>query len=276
MDAEFLQSILLGIVQGLTEFLPVSSSGHLVLFQQIFGGFSEADLFEDIMLHIGTLVAVSIFCWREIMMLLRALTHLFRKSRTAEEQREKRLFIAILIAGIPTVLFGFLIKSTMVDSFSSPLLLAVTFGITTVLLILSRLFTSSSSILSPRIALAVGTAQGLAVLPGISRSGSTIVIGQAMGLGRREAARFAFVLAIPAIVGAALFTFKDLVDQPNLTAHSLSLPLLCGMIAAAIVGYISLVLLTRMIDKAAFHHFAWYTGAICLFCLLRALGIIQL
>lgn len=270
---DLLQSIFLGIIQGLTEFLPVSSSGHLVLFQQLFTGFTEAHLFEDIMLHIGTLVAVVVFCWREVLMLFHALTHLHRKSTTEEERAEKRLFLAILAAGIPTAILGFAIKKTMVPFFSSPLLLAATFGITTVVLILSRFFAGHTDKLTMKRGFIVGAAQGLAVLPGISRSGSTIVVGQMTGLKRQNSARFAFVLSIPAILGAAFFTFLEILEHPY-AASRLSLPMVCGMIASAIVGYISLVMLTRMIDKAKFHYFAFYTGLVSLFCLLWGLGIL--
>lgn len=268
---EYLEMLFLGLVQGLTEFLPVSSSGHLVLFQQLFGGFQESNLFEDIVLHIGTLLAVTVFCRHQILMILRALTHLHRPSATEEEREEKRLFIAIIVAGIPTAVFGFLIKKTMVGFFSSPLLLFITFGVTTVLLVLSRFFAGDSERLTPLRGLAVGTAQGISVLPGISRSGSTIVLGQIMGLTRTQAARFAFVLSIPAILGAAFFTFLEMNSTPG-TAHHLSLPLVCGMIASAIVGYTSLVVLTNMIEKAKFHYFAWYTGLVSLFCLWRGLA----
>jgi len=269
---EYLEALFLGVIQGLTEFLPVSSSGHLVLFQQLFGGFEEAQLFEDIMLHIGTLVAVLVFCRHEILMLIRALGHLHRSSRTEEERSEKRLFIALLIAGIPTVILGFTIKATMVPLFNNPLLLAGSFAATTILLIWSRFLLEKDRKLSPWIGLGVGTAQGLAVIPGISRSGSTIVVGQALGLNRQAAARFAFVLSVPAILGAALFTTIEVIQHPT-GAERLSLPVVCGMIASAIVGYMSLMLLTAMIDKARLHYFAWYTGLVSLFCLLWGLGI---
>jgi undecaprenyl-diphosphatase len=272
---EFLHSVFLGLVQGLTEFLPVSSSGHLVLFQQILGGFSEADLFEDIMLHLGTLVAVTAFCRHEVAMLFKSLLHFHRKPENDEEAAEKRLLVAVILAGIPTAILGFAIKATMVPHFSSSLLLAVTFGITTLLLILSKYLVGANRKLNSSTALAVGAAQGLSVLPGISRSGFTIVIGQAMGLKNVHAARFAFVLSIPAIIGAALFTFIDLIQHPE-APHSLSLPMVCGMIVAAIVGYTSLVLLTRVIENAKFHYFAWYTGLISIFCVLRGLGLISL
>lgn len=264
---EILRTIFLGFTQGSTEFLPVSSSGHLVLFEQILAGFTHQDLFLDIMLHIGTLVAVVVFCRREVAMLFRALLHFHRSPRNEREQEERRLFFAVLVASIPTAIIGLLIKLTIVDQFSNYFFLAATFMVTTIALSFSYRLRGRDTEFSLRSAAIIGIVQGFAVLPGISRAGVTIVAGQATGLERSRAARFAFVISIPAILGAALLSFLDATNLPNFNT-SLIFSLLCGMMSAAIVGYLSLVLLTKIIEKAKLSYFAFYTAAVSIFCLI--------
>ena len=261
----------MGIIQGATEFLPISSSGHLVLFQRFTTGFQREDLFLDIMLHIGTLIAVAIYTRREVGMLIRGTFGLLRKVRTEEQRQERRLLIAVAVAGIPTAILGFFFKATAVDYFDNLFLLGGTFAITTALLAWSaRLGNGKEREVRPLSAFAIGAAQGFAVLPGVSRSGSTIIIGEAMGLERNAAARFAFLLSIPAILGAAAFSFLDVSNLPKFNAPLL-FSLFCGMIAAAIVGYVSLVLLALIVRKARLHYFAFYTGVVSIFCIVLAL-----
>lgn len=230
-------------------------------------GFTNQDLFLDIMLHIGTLVAVVVFCRREVAMLFRALLHFYRPSRDQREKEERNLFFAVILASIPTALIGFLIKLTIVDQFSNFFLLAATFIVTTIALSFSNRLNGRSTMVSPGSAAFIGIIQGFAVLPGISRAGVTIVAGQAAGLDRSKAARFAFVISIPAILGAALLSVLDVTNLPNFNT-SLIFSLLCGMMAAAIVGYLSLVLLTKIIEKAKLSYFAFYTAAVSIFCLI--------
>jgi undecaprenyl-diphosphatase len=194
---------------------------------------------------------------------------LWRTPRGEHEVRERRLFWAVIIASIPTAAIGFAIRSTLVPVFSNYYFLAGTFAVTTLLLASSRLARGTRLEISPPGAFMVGIMQGLAILPGISRSGSTIIAGQAVGLERTAAARFAFVLAIPAIIGAAMVSVLDVANLPNFNT-GLMFSLFCGMIAAAVVGYLSLVLLTTIIQKAKLHWFAFYTGAVSIFCLILA------
>jgi undecaprenyl-diphosphatase len=260
----------MGVIQGITEFLPVSSSGHLVLFQHFSSGFSHEDLFMDIMLHLGTLVAVVIYCRREVLLLIRAVLTLHRKEVSPEVRTGRRLLLALVIAGIPTAAIGFAIKYTAVDSFANLLFLAATFLVTTAVLVWSRFLTGDRKEITYRGAILVGAAQGLAVLPGISRSGTTIVTAQAAGMERSAAARFAFVLSIPAILAAAFFSAIDVANLPKFNT-TLIFSMLCGMIAAALVGYISLIVLARIIRRAKLFYFAFYTGAVSIFCIAMAL-----
>ena len=268
---DIIRAVILGIIQGATEFLPISSSGHLVLFQQISEGFTIDDLFLDIVLHLGTLAAILVFCRREVLMLFRSLTHFYREPVNDNERLERRLLYGIIIATIPTGIIGFFFKANVVSYFSNYFFLAGTFFITTIVLFASRFLSDGKKRVPFLSAFIIGIAQGFAVLPGISRSGVTIVVGQALGLQRSASARFAFVLAIPAILGAAFFSFMDTSNLPNFNT-ALIFSLVCGMIAAAIVGYISLVVLTKIIEKARLSYFAFYTGAVSVFCFVLALA----
>ena len=267
---DILETIFLGLVQGATEFLPVSSSGHLMLVQNLNGVIAEEDLFLDVMLHVGTLVAVFIFCWNEVKMLFRALPNLFRKKLTPEQEEERTLFWTLVVATIPTAIIGLIFKKTLISLFSNWYFLGATFLVTTLFLIASKFVKPGDTKISLLTGLVTGIAQGLAVLPGISRSGATIVTAQAMGLERKKAARFAFLLAVPAIIGASLLQLVQDFSLMSVNPHFI-IPVICGMIAAAIVGYLSLVLLTKIIEKARLSWFAIYTFAVSIFCFAWAM-----
>lgn len=260
---ELLRYILLGILQGITEFLPVSSSGHLVLVELLWGsgGFGQQDLFLNVMLHLGTLAAVALFCRRELAALVHAALRLGRPTRSPEEAAERRLLIAVAIASLPTALLGIVVKLTLVEAFSHLLFVGAMFLITAGVLWISTRYRGEQSEATPKTAFAVGAAQGLAVLPGISRSGATIVTGLAMGLNREAAARFAFLISIPAILGAAAVSLLDIQNLPKFNT-SLIFSLSCGTIAAAFAGYFSLVLLTEIVRKARLNLFSYYCAAV--------------
>lgn len=268
---DILETIFLGLVQGATEFLPVSSSGHLVMVQNLNGTVTADDLFLDIMLHLGTLAAVAIFCWNEVKMLFRAIPNLLRKGLSPEQEEERTLFWTLVVATIPTAIIGLVIKKTMTGLFSNWFFLGSTFLVTTIILICSRFIKPGNKKISLLTGLVTGIAQGFAVLPGISRAGTTIVTAQAMGLERKKAARFAFLLAVPAIIGVSLLELVQNISEARFNPDFL-IPLICGMIAAALVGYFSLVLLTKIIEKAKLSWFATYTFAVSIFCFAWALS----
>lgn len=268
---ETIHAIALGAVQGLTEFLPVSSSGHLVLFQRLFG-MKEAELFFDISVHMGTLGAVIIFFRKEISSLLSSLIQAGRRMmrreitlKTAWNEPELKLALLIVLASVPTAVIGLLFHQISDRLFSSVALVGVTLIVTGILLWGTRRidsrgrgipgFTSSN-------AFAIGVVQGLAILPGISRSGSTIAAGLYLGLERGVAARFSFLLSIPAIIGAQLLSLKD-------TGSSLP-PVhvtLMGTLTAFIVGYFSLAMLMYVVNRGRIYLFApycWLAGGIAL------------
>lgn len=275
-----LQAVILGVVQGLTEFLPVSSSGHLVLGQHLFG-IQEADLLFDVSVHLATLGAVCLFFRREIAGLLRAcprlLRVLFRPAALkdlAASDPEARMVLFILAGSVPTGLIGLPLSKFSDTLFSSVPLAGVCLLITAGLLWTTRRAGHGDGDAGPEApvhdltlfrALVIGTVQGIAILPGISRSGSTIVAGLFLGLSREMAARFSFLLCIPAILGAQILGMR------HVSLSAIPAPVFLGMASAAVTGYAALTLLVYIVNRGRLFVFAPYCAAVGL--LAVGLGI---
>ena len=268
------EAIILGIIQGLTEFLPVSSSGHLVLFQQLFG-LKEAELFFNICVHLGTLVAVIIVFRQEIIKIISALWQLVSLAGEKEKFLQKvksdpefKMAVFIVIGSIPTAILGLLFVSIADRLFSSALITGLMLMVTGLLLWLTRkagthAVSTSIGHLTPGKAFIIGIVQGLAIIPGISRSGSTISTGLMLGVDRETAARYSFLLSIPAIVGAGLLSLKEGFSQTN-PAIWISL---LGAVPAALVGYGALKSLLHMVKKGRLYVFApycWLVGILAI------------
>lgn len=261
------QAVVLGTIQGLTEFLPVSSSGHLVLGQHLFG-LTEAKLFFDVSVHAGTLLAVMIFFRREIFSILKALVGLLvNRSGGAQPQADAdaRLALLIVIGSVPTALIGLGFHRIADRLFSSVFIVGCCLLATGALLWATRWVRADESG-PPRFsagkALVIGTVQGLAILPGVSRSGSTIAVGLFLGLPGDVAARYSFLLSIPAILGAQMLQVFDLGEPGNEAV--LNTPVLAGTVAAFVVGYASLAMLVYIVNRGRMHLFApycWIVGA---------------
>lgn len=250
--------VLLGLVQGLTEFLPVSSSGHLVLAQHWLG-FDPPGILLEAMLHWGTLAAILIFFRRDIIALLVSLL-----GRGDIEQRKE---VGFLIVGtVPIVMIALLLRETIQSAFSSLLGVGIGLLITALVLTLGHLVRARAQRPSIRFpdAIVVGLAQAAAAFPGVSRSGATISVGIAMGLSATQAVRFSFLLAIPALFGAGLLQLLKAID----TAGSVHWPgILIGTLFAFGSGWLALLTLLRLVRKGRFWVFAVYcfivgTGAI--------------
>ncbi|MFW5854356.1 MAG: undecaprenyl-diphosphate phosphatase [Thermodesulfobacteriota bacterium] len=265
------QAAILGAIQGLTEFLPISSSGHLVLFQQFFG-IHEAQLFFDICLHMGTLIAVIVFFRREIFFLAAsAIRFLFLclereiTLKKVNDDGDMKLALLIVVGSLPTVVMGLVIKEWVDQIFSSVFLVGWMLLVTGFLLWATRWLEREGrgiSGFSIPMALLIGFVQGMAILPGISRSGSTIAVALFLGLNRHTAAQYSFLLSIPAIVGALLLSIWDL----SITA-TFTLPVLIGSATACLIGYLALRFLIYMVNKGRMHLFApycWLLGATAL------------
>ena len=254
------ESIVLGIVQGLTEFLPISSSGHLTLFGSLLG-LSEGDgntyRFFVVMIHFGTLLAILLYYRRDLLALLAAFGRSLPRGLrpAAGDERDLRIVWAILLGTLPAVVVAVTLDDFFSRQFERPLPAAIFLAVTGFILLSTR-WTGprAAGEVSVGRGVLVGVAQAVAILPGISRSGSTIAMGLALGIERKEAARFAFLLAVPALVGAALF---DVLKVESLAAVDW-LVVLSGTLAAFLSGYLALVWLIRLLARASFWRFAWY------------------
>ena len=259
------EAIILAIIQGLTEFLPVSSSGHLVLFQQLLG-LKEAELFFDICVHLGTLAAVVVVFRQEIKNILSALTRLISPEASEKSIRQKidsdpdlKMALLIVVGSIPTGILGLVFAGIADRLYSSALITGLMLMITGLLLWLTRRADAGHEPavidrMTPKNAFIIGVVQGLAIIPGISRSGSTISAGLLLGVDREVAARYSFLLSIPAIAGAGLLSIKDSLSQPE---PAIQIALL-GAATAALVGYGALKSLLHMVKRGRLYLFAPY------------------
>ena len=269
-----LEAIILGIIQGLTEFLPVSSSGHLVLFQKLFG-LKQAELFFDVGVHLGTLAAVIVVFRRELKKIITALVRLISLAwpketilQRVESDSQLKMALLIVIGSIPTAILGLLFAGIADRLFASGLITGLMLIVTGLLLWFTRRTRASfdqarSDRLTPKNALIIGIVQGLAIIPGISRSGSTISIGLLLGIDREMAARYSFLLSIPAIIGAGLWSLKGSLSQTDLAIRAA----LLGAFTAALVGYAALKSLLQVVKKGRLHIFApycWLVGILAI------------
>lgn len=267
-----LQAILLGIVQGLTEFLPVSSSGHLVLLQHLLHFKDSAvTLAFDVALHFGTLLAVVLFFWRDLLAMLReSLAWIFRTPRSsAAAYPSARLMILVGVATLPAVVVGLGFKDPIEELFVSPKVAGFGLLITGTLLWITRKVAShfkEAKDISVRDSLLIGLAQAVAITPGISRSGSTIAAGLFCRLDQRFAARFSFLLSIPAILGSVIL------ELPELKALGLThlFPVILGTLASFLTGLLAIRWLLAIIGRGKLHLFSfycWAAGLLTLFLL---------
>ena len=255
-------AILLGVVQGLTEFLPVSSSGHLVLFQQVLGagqmGLDDHVAF-DLVLHVGTLLPVVLVYREDIAEVFSDL----RGEGPLLQRPGLRLAAWVILGTIPTGLIGVLFKDVFEQLFTTTLSVGVAFAVTAALLYGTRFLPAGGrdvGAMTWKHALIIGFAQGLAITPGISRSGTTIAVALLLGLRRDLAARYSFLLSIPAILGAVVLKSRDL----DLAMGHAVLPLVVGFCAAALSGWGALVLLLRLVRSGDFSRFSYYLAPLSL------------
>ncbi len=274
-----LQAVALGAIQGLTEFLPISSSGHLVISQHLFG-LKESVLLFDISVHIGTLTAVIIYFRKDLRAIIDSVVRciqLLLKGETSltdiYEDSYIKLTVFIVVGSIPTAMLGLWIHKVSDKLFSSVVIVGSMLVVTGVLLFMTGFLLWSTtwinkkgvtiSQFSIKKAIIVGLIQGVAIIPGISRSGATIAGGLFLGLDKETAAKYSFLLSIPAILGAGILIFKDV--HVN-TALPLKI-MLIGFITSGIVGYCSLRFLVHIVKKGQLHFFApycWLAGAMAL------------
>lgn len=254
------EGLSLAVVQGLTEFLPVSSSGHLVLAQTFFGIEPAAAFFFDIVLHLGTALAALAFYRRDVAHVLRGLLPPYRQA-PAPVREARRLLLLLAVATVPTAVIGFTFKDFFEGLFAAPGAVVAALAVTGAFLIASSLLPAATLAIERaswwRAAL-VGVAQGISIVPGISRSGSTIVAGLALGLRREDAVRFSFLLSLPAICGAALLELRHLPAGADKVPLALTL---CGFATAAATGYLAILMVLHWTRAGKLWQFGLYCWA---------------
>ena len=259
-----LQAFILGIVQGITEFLPISSSGHLVLIPFLFGwSIPEEQIFPfDVLVQLGTLLAVFVYFRADLLRIIKAFLTAF-KTKDFFGNEDVQLGWYIVVASIPAGILGLLIKDMVEEAFQSVVAVAVFLFLTAALLFFSEKFGKPKREINNMNwldALWIGVGQALAILPGVSRSGATISAGLFRNLNRESAARFSFLMSIPVMLAAGLLSLKDLFEMQNLGAF---LPVLAiGFIVSAVVGYLAIRFLLKFLQKNSLKSFAIYCAGL--------------
>jgi len=258
----FAAIVILGIIQGLTEFFPVSSSGHLVLFQNLFG-LKEPQIFVDLMLHVGTILSLFVFLRREISGLVQGFWLFLRNPKKHRSDPRVKTVFAIAVASFPTALLGFIFRDLFESLFASLRAVGLALIFTGFFLFLTKYASrrQKNHLIHPFI---IGILQGVAIVPGFSRSGLTIGGAMFLGWEKEDAARFSFLLSIPAILGAAIFQIGKISAGSQPWAI-----ILTGILVSAIFGYLALSLLVSVINRGKFFAFSFYcllAGIVAIAC----------
>lgn len=274
----YLEAIILGLVQGLAEFLPISSSGHLAVLQQIFNIDGDKVLLFTVMLHLGTLVAVFVVYWSDIWALLKELVYMFRdiftgKGPNINVNETRRLGMMIIVATIPTALIGLCFNILFESFYTSLLPIGIGWLITGFMLLFAQKVKKNyktAETMNYRNAIFIGIMQGVAITPGISRSGATLFGGLVTQLDRAFAVRFAFLISIPSILGSFI------VELPAaIKLGAMGMPfgqILVGVLVAAVSGYVAIKVMIRVVTEKKLQIFSYYTWAIGLATVIYALA----
>lgn len=246
------QALVMGVIQGVAEPLPISSSAHLVLAPWIFG-WEDPGLSFDVALHMGTLLAVVAFFWKDWL-------ELFSEALVKRSGSKKALlFWCLVVATIPGALAGYFLEEQAETVFRNPLLIGIMLIVMGLILYLvDRHAAKRKSIMEMSFSdsLLIGLSQAFAIIPGVSRSGITMTAGRALGLTRETAARFSFLLSTPIIFGAGVMNLK------GLSAGDVTLPFIVGIVTSALVGFLSIGFLLRYLTERSFAIFVWYRFAL--------------
>ena len=252
-----IKAIILGLIQGLTEFLPISSSGHLMLTEQLME--LSNDLIFSLVLHLATLLAVILFYWKDIIYIIK--------------NPMCKLSKCLIVAFIPTIILAIIIRKFLSDyiiiNYIGYLFLLTAFILLIPLIVKKKLNYG----LSYKSGLIIGFVQGIACLPGISRSGSTIIAGQMSGLTKEESVKFSFLLSIPIIIGGIIF--ETVFNTKVVISTIIGLPMIVGFVVAFITGLLSIKIVQRLALQNKFYWFSIYLGLLGLFCVVNSIfGII--
>lgn len=256
-----LQAIILGLVQGLTEFLPISSSGHLVLAEHLLNVPPVNDITFEVFVHFGTLMSIVVVFWKDIVAIVQAVLKgfiPFRLNRQYYRENEHfRLGLAIIVGSIPAGIIGLKYEDQITGIFTDPKLVAVMLVITGLILFLTRLAKPiEGKNVGMGTSLLIGIAQAVAITPGISRSGTTISAAMYLRISPINAAKFSFLLSLPAVFGATLLKARLVMENGALPLGAL--PLIAGMVVAFLSGYVAIKYLLRVIERGKFSWFSLY------------------
>ena len=263
-----MDAFILAVLQGITEFLPVSSSGHLVILDELLP--IQSGMLFDLMLHLATLVSVCAFYRREIAEIFVGCIRELRGAPETQDKKNLKFVGFLLISTFITGIIGLCLNDAVENHLRSLVIVGSLLVVNAVILWFSQkrgLFRVTDGALNLKSSIVIGLAQGIAVLPGISRSGSTITAALLLGIENKDCAKISFLLSIPVILGAGVLHIGELDNLDDIVGGSVAI-VMAAAVVAAVVGYISLVLLNRILQNARFHHFAPY----CLIVGLLALG----
>lgn len=257
---DILQAILLGLLQGITEFLPVSSSGHLVLGRALFASNLEPGITFEIVVHFGSFCSIVVYfrkvIWEILSDLFKSFSPSGLRSKRFLTDSNTRLSYIILISMIPAGIVGITMKDYVEDLFLNPLFVSCMLLITGVLLFSTKFITNTDKDVDVQRGILIGVAQSLAILPGISRAGATISVSLFSGMSRSKAANFSFLMVLPVLAGAMLLELVEISETGIQTTEVISLA--AGFLTSFVSGYFALKYLIILLKREMFHHFAWY------------------
>lgn len=260
----YLQAVILGLVQGLAEFLPISSSGHLAILENFFGIKEDSMLFFAVMLHFGTLLSVFVVFWKDIVELFKELILTIkdligRKGLRLDERPIRKLGVMIIVSCIPTAIIGFAFGDIFEGIYSKPILIGVMFIITGLLLLAAETWGGGNrniNNLNYRNSIFIGIVQGLAIIPGISRSGSTLFASLLCKLDREFAVKFVFLISIPTILGSFILELPDGLKE-GVTGQMWG-PVIVGMLVAFLSGLFAVKVMLKVVANKKLKYFSIY------------------
>jgi len=264
----YLQAVILGLVQGLAEFLPISSSGHLALLENFFGIKEDNMLFFTVLLHFGTLIAVFVVFWKDIWELLQELVLTIkdlvgRKGLRLNERPVRKLGVMIIVSCIPTAIIGFIFGDLFESFYSKPIVIAIMLIITALLLIVAETWGGGNrniENLNYRNSIFIGIVQGLAIIPGISRSGSTLFASLLCKLDRDFAVKFVFLISIPTILGSLILELPDGIKE-GLHGEPVG-PVIVGVLVAFLSGLFAVKVMLKVVSNKKLKYFSYYLFAV--------------
>lgn len=261
---DLIQAILLGILQGITEFLPVSSSGHLALARALLGRELMPGITFEVVVHFGSFCSIIVYFRARIAEIIRDLVNSFSmegiKTKRFLHDQSTRFSMIIIISMIPAMIVGFTLKDQIEELFLNPVVVSIMLLVTGTLLFLTRFVKNPKSEVDVKRGILMGVAQACAIIPGISRSGSTISVGLFSGVNRDSVANFSFLMVLPVLAGAMLLEVLEIMEHG--IEYAAAFNLFAGFLASFISGYIALKYLIILLKREKFHYFSFYCWAV--------------